>query len=129
MGAVLLFVALTAWQMPHFYAIAMYRSHDYKDASLPVLPVVSGRKHTIIQIISYIVLFIVASMLLTVYGYTGISYTAVVLGIGIWWLSIGLRGLSINLKNSDAWAKEVFKSSLFVLIVFSVMISVDFWLP
>ncbi len=128
-GAVLLFVALAAWQMPHFYAIAMYRSKDYKDASLPVLPVVSGKKPTIYQIIIYTVLFIVASMLLTVYGYTGVAYTAVVLGIGLWWLSIGLKGLKINLKDSDIWARSVFKSSLFVLIVFSVMISVNSWLP
>jgi len=128
-GAILLFVVLAAWQMPHFYAIAMYRSKDYKDASIPVLPVVRGKKNTIYQIIFYTILFVVATMLLTLYGYTGITYTIIVLGIGLWWLSIALKGLSISDKNSDMWAKSVFKSSLFVLIVFSVMISINSLAP
>lgn len=129
LGAVLLFVALAAWQMPHFYAIAMYRSKDYKDASIPVLPVVKGCKSTINQIIIYIILFIISSMLLTIYGYTGFTYTIIVLGVGLWWLSIGLKGLRIRPNDSDMWAKSVFKSSLFVLIVFSVMISVNSLAP
>jgi len=129
LGAVLLFVALAAWQMPHFYAIAMYRSKDYKDASIPVLPVVKGSKSTINQIIIYIILFIISSMLLTIYGYTGFTYTIIVLGVGLWWLSIGLKGLRIRPNDSDMWAKSVFKSSLFVLIVFSVMISVNSLAP
>ncbi len=127
LGAVLLFAVLATWQMPHFYAIAMFRSQDYKDASLPVLPVQSGRKNTIHQIIVYIVLYIIASMLLSIYGYTGVTYSIIILGIGIWWLSIGLKGLSV--KNTDAWAKSVFKSSLFVLVVFSVMISINSIVP
>jgi protoheme IX farnesyltransferase len=129
LGAVLLFVALAAWQMPHFYAIAMYRSQDYKDASLPVLPVVKGPKNTIIQIIIYIILFIIASILLSVCGYTGLTYTIIVLGIGLWWLSIGLKGLNVSIKDSDTWARSVFKSSLLVLIVFSVMISINSLVP
>jgi len=93
------------------------------------LPVVRGKKNTIYQIIFYTILFVVATMLLTLYGYTGITYTIIVLGIGLWWLSIALKGLSISDKNSDMWAKSVFKSSLFVLIVFSVMISINSLAP
>jgi protoheme IX farnesyltransferase len=129
LGAVLLFVTLAAWQMPHFFAIAMYRSQDYKDASLPVLPVVKGAKSTINQIIIYIILFITASMLLSVYGYTGWTYTIIVFGIGLWWLSIGLKGLKVSSKDTDKWARNVFKSSLFVLIIFSVMISINSLVP
>lgn len=127
LGAVLLFIILAAWQMPHFYAIAMFRSNDYKEASLPVLPVKKGKKRTINEIIVYISVFIIASMLLTFYGYTGLTYSAVLMIIGLWWLSIGMKGL--NAKDSDFWAKNVFKSSLFVLVIFSVMISINSIVP
>lgn len=40
--AVLLFVLFCLWQMPHSYAIAMFRLNDYRQAGIPVLPVIDG---------------------------------------------------------------------------------------
>lgn len=50
-GAVLIFLMLVLWQMPHFYAIAIYRQEDYAAASIPVLPIVKGMEATKIQIV------------------------------------------------------------------------------
>jgi len=126
-AALLLFLILTFWQMPHFYAIAIYRLKDYKAAGLPVLPVVKGIKATKIQIISYIVAFTVAVIMLSVLGYTGWTYLAVVGAVSLAWLRIAYKGLAAN--NSEKWAREVFKFSLIVTLVFSFMLSVNTWLP
>lgn len=125
-AAILLFVIMVLWQMPHFYAIAMYRYKDYKAAGLPVLPVVKGMQITKIQIILYVIAFIIVSVLLSA-NYTGISYLLVMAVVGGLWLVKGLR--SFKTEKNEVWARGMFGFSLIVLLVFSVMISVDVWLP
>ena len=49
LGAFLLFIILVIWQMPHFYAIAIFRRDDYVAASIPVLPIKKGLFQTKIQ--------------------------------------------------------------------------------
>ncbi len=122
-GAVILFFILAIWQMPHFYAIAMYRIKDYTAAKLPVLPVKVGMKITKIQILLYIVSFIIATILLRTNGYTGNIYLVVILVVGLAWLLKGLYGLK-TVKN-ELWARQMFSSSLIVLLVFCFLISVN----
>lgn len=126
-AALLLFLIMAAWQMPHFYAIAMYRYKDYKAAGLPVLPVVQGMRVTKIYILAYVVLFAVCAVLLTTFGYTGIVYMAAVSMLSAWWFWKGYQGLQA--KDDVAWAGKMFGSSLVVLMAFSAIISLDTLLP
>jgi len=126
-AAVLLFLILTFWQMPHFYAIATYRLGDYRAAGLPVLTVKRGIKPAKIQIVAYIVAFIVACALLTTYGYTGYTYLAVMLALGLAWLWLALKGFKA--KNDEKWAKQVFGFSLLITVCFSILLALNAWLP
>lgn len=126
-AALLLFVILVFWQMPHFYAIATYRRKDYVAAGLPVLPVKLGMRVTKVQILVYIVGFVAACTLLTVLGYTGYAYLITMLLVGLYWLSLALPGFKTH--DDDRWARKVFGGSLVVLLVFSFMISIDAFLP
>jgi protoheme IX farnesyltransferase len=123
LAALLLFVVLTAWQMPHFYAIAIYRLADYKKAGIPVLPAISGIDATVRQIIAYVFVYIIATCLLYIYGYANLLYLIAVLVSGLFWFKISLKGL----KSADKikWAHSVFGVSLIVLLVFSVAVSVS----
>lgn len=127
MGALLVFIVLVFWQMPHFHAIALYRKKDYANAGLPVLPVVKGARTTKIRIIAYIILCGLAACALTVAGYTGYTYlTLMVVMTGIW-LWRGLRGFKA--ADDAAWGRMMFGFSLLVLLAFSFGISLTQWLP
>jgi heme o synthase len=127
LGALLLFVILVCWQMPHFYAIAIYRLNDYKEAGLPVLPIKKGIYRTKVQMLLYLLAFIAAIVSLTALGYTGVVYLAVMLALSLYWLWRGLQGFSTS--NDAKWARNMFLFSLIIILVFSLMISVDSLLP
>lgn len=122
-GAFILFLILVVWQMPHFYAIAIFRMKDYKAASIPVMPIVLGVKRTKITMLFYIVLFLGAVTLLTAFGYTGYLYLIAVLTLGTVWFIKGFNG--IKKQDDEAWARKMFKFSLIVLMTFSLLISIN----
>lgn len=126
-GAVLVFLALFFWQMPEFYSIAIYRLKEYKKASIPVMPVVKGVKNTTIQIFIYTILFVASTLLLTLYGYAGMTYFVVMALLGGYWLWLGAQGF--DAADPDKWARKMFRFSLIILLAYCFMISVDWLLP
>ena len=125
--ALLLFLLLVFWQMPHFYAIAMYRFKDYKAAGLPVLPVKKGMEATKIQIVLYIVAFTVTGMFFTLSGYTHALFLIIILGLGLSWLHKGVQGF--NTADDKVWARKMFIYSLVVNLGMSLLLSVGAILP
>lgn len=127
-AALLVFLMLFFWQFPEFYSIAIYRKKEYARAKIPVMSVVKGVVSTKRQIFVYTVLFTVSSLLLTIAGYAGWIYFVVMALVNIYWIRIGLSGLSKNI-DSDAWAHKMFHSSLIVLLVLSLMLAIGAYLP
>jgi heme o synthase len=126
-AALILYLILVCWQMPHFYAIAMYRLSDYKAAGLPVLPAVKGLRRTKLEILIYTFLFVLSVIALSVSGYTGLVFLIVMAGLGLYWLWRGLAGF--NAKNDTRWARQMFGLSLIVLLSLSLMLAVGARLP
>lgn len=126
-AALLLILVLVFWQMPHFYAIAIYRKKDYASADIPVLPIVLGNVAAKKYITGYIAAFLAAAVLLTINGYTGIVYLLIMVAVSIYWLKTALGGFET--KNDSLWARKTFLFSLIVLLIFSLSISLDNWLP
>ncbi len=122
-GALLLFLLIVLWQMPHFFAIAMYRLKDYAAASIPVLPVVKGLSATKVQMLLYIIAFAVVATLFTLLGYTGYAYLAVALSLSLMWLVLCIQGFKST--QDTRWARQMFIFSLIIVTALSFMISVD----
>jgi heme o synthase len=123
LGAFTLFAIIVLWQMPHFYAIAIYRLKDYTAAAIPVLPVKKGIHTTKIHMLLYIVFFMGAAFMLTVLGYTGYAYLAVASVASVIWLVMGIRGFKAD--DDTKWARKMFRFSLVVVTSLSIMIAVD----
>ena len=130
LGAVLVFLLFAAWQMPHFYAIAMYRSREYEAAGIPVLPLKKGRHYTKVAIVAYIALFTMCSILLSVFGYTGYIFAIAMGLLGAWWLYKGLIGFkATDIEASDKWARGMFGFSLIVVIALAILLPAGALLP
>jgi len=123
LAALTLLVMFSLWQMPHSYAIAIFRFNDYRAASIPVLPVARGVQAAKKQILWYIVAFLVATLMLTVGGYAGLGYLAVAAAMGLYWLYMAWRGNKVT--DDRLWARKVFAFSIFTITALSVMMSVD----
>lgn len=117
-AAIILFLILVFWQMPHFYAISMYRHKDYKAAGLPVLAVKKGMAAARYQILIYIFAFTAAAALLSVYGYTGLIYRVVVILLGVYWLYQGFKNWRMR---DEAWGRRMFFTSLIVTLGWSIL--------
>lgn len=118
--AFFLFLILVVWQMPHFYAIAIYRMKEYAAAGIPVFPVRKGIPLTKIHILCYLIGFIIVSLLLPLVSNVGLFYFVVMLGISGYWLWMALQGF----KQPDAksWARKMFYISLITIVVFSFLL-------
>jgi protoheme IX farnesyltransferase len=127
MTALMLFLILAFWQMPHFYAIAIYRLEDYVAAGIPVLPARKGMKVTKIYIVSFIIAFIIATVTLAASGNAGYVYLAIVLALGLSWLARAIAGFKAY--DDSKWARKLFFFSLIVLVGFSLALSVAWVLP
>ncbi len=126
-GAVIVFAMVFLWQMPEFYSISVYRRDEYKAAGIPVISVIRGIKNTKRQILAYTVTYVIATLLLTPFGYTGITYFAVMAGLGAYWIWLGIKGLSAS--DDNKWGRQMFRFSLVSILALCLMVSVGPLLP
>ncbi|QQS19513.1 protoheme IX farnesyltransferase [Candidatus Saccharibacteria bacterium] len=113
-AALLLFIIMFVWQMPHFYAVGIFRMEDYKRANLPILPLAKGLSRTVWEMRFYGLLFIVACFLLARWEKAGFMFGLAMITMGLYWLQ---PMFSPNWRRAtEATAQLVFKRSLQVLI-------------
>jgi len=121
----LLFLFMSAWQMPHFYAIGIYRLKDYKAAGLPILPVTKGVKATQRAMLPYLVIVLASVLALWLHGALKLISALVLLVIVLDWSRLILN---FKPKQADKWARRVFGYSLIIITVMSAILSLNYWI-
>ena len=121
-SALLAGLMMLFWQMPHFYALALYREKDYKKARIPLLPIVKGHRSTLREMIFYNVLFSIAVFGLYFNAKLGWAYLLILGSASLAWLGYNLKG---TLKSVDltSWAKQSFLYSLALVVLMSLMVA------
>jgi heme o synthase len=119
-----LFLVIFLWTPPHFWALALYRSSDYKRANIPMMPVVAGLPATKRLMIKYSVLLLVISLVPFATGDLGKIYgvSAAVLGGIFVFLTY-----KVSMSETDAPAKKLFAYSILYLFVLLAMMLTDHW--
>lgn len=92
-GALVLFAVLFLWQPPHFWALALLRAEEYKEAGVPLLPVIYGPQMTQRQIALYAAALPPVSLLLYPLGLVDLSYVFVAAALGMGFVLLSVRAL------------------------------------
>ncbi len=120
----ILFLIIFLWTPPHFWALALNRTEDYKRVGVPMLPVVAGADATRRQILIYSVLLAPVGLSPAFIGLGGTLYgvTAGLLGalfVALAWLVYKRR----EGRAAERAARQLFSFSiLYLLLLFAVLL-------
>lgn len=121
----LLVLIIFIWTPPHFWALALYRTRDYENSGLPMLPVTHGQQFTRLHILLYSIALMATTVLPFVIGMSGWLYLmcAMVLGALFVWYSWKLYR-----HYSDELARRLFRFSILYLSLLFAALLADHWL-
>ncbi|HSE01357.1 MAG TPA: heme o synthase [Burkholderiales bacterium] len=120
--ALLLFLIIFAWTPPHFWALALYRKHDYAKAGVPMLPVTHGDRFTRLHVLLYTVILAAVTLMPFVTRMSGMLYLAAVLVLDAVFLWYAVR---IYFTYSDRLAQRTFRYSIFYLTALFAALLLD----
>ncbi|TAJ36430.1 MAG: protoheme IX farnesyltransferase [Reyranella sp.] len=121
-----LFLLVFLWTPPHFWALALYRSDDYRRAGVPMLPVVAGPRETKRQMLIYTLLLVPVALVPTLFGAVGWLYGVVAIS-----LSLAFVGHAIAVwrtaddDTAHGTARRMFRFSLLYLAAVFAALPVD----
>jgi protoheme IX farnesyltransferase len=120
-GGLAVFGLLFIWQIPHFHAIALFRTKEYARAGLVTLPGTQGKAAAHRAIVLYSVVQVAISVTPYLLGVAGMAYlvTAGVCGAAY----LGYAFLGLRATTGPRWAKRLFIASVVYLpIIFTVLV-------
>jgi protoheme IX farnesyltransferase len=120
--ALLLFLIIFVWTPPHFWALALYRRDDYRNAQLPMLPVTHGIRYTQLMIVLYTVALVAVTLLPFALRMSGWPYLVAALALGGWFIAYAVR---LYRRYSDALARAMFRYSIVYLAALFAALLVD----
>ena len=120
----LLFLIIFFWTPSHFWALSLYKTDDYSNAKIPMLPVVSGIKITKINIFIYSIILFLISLSPYFFGFNGLIYLFVSSILGIYYVYLCYK-LLVTTNEEKVIAKKIFVYSILYLFLIFIIILID----
>ncbi len=117
-----LFAIIFIWTPPHSWALALYRSGDYKNCNVPMMPVIKGVLYTKKQIMLYSTLLFFISLVPYFLNISTYLYlvTAIISGLIFLYYAVSLF---INIEQNQVAKKLFWYSILYLFIIFLSLIT------
>ncbi|MCF8533618.1 MAG: heme o synthase [Reyranella sp.] len=121
-----LFLLIFLWTPPHFWALALYRSDDYRRAGVPMLPVVAGPRETKRQMLLYTLLLTPVALAPTLLGAVGWLYGTVALAMSCVFIGHAIAvWRAADDSSGHGSARRMFRFSLLYLAILFAALPLD----
>ncbi|MBB45751.1 MAG: protoheme IX farnesyltransferase [Rhodospirillaceae bacterium] len=120
--SITLFTIIFMWTPPHFWALSLYRSDDYKAAGVPMMPLVHGRYETKKQILLYSIVLGPLGIAPFWLGTLGTVYGVASVLLGALFIGAAWR---VMRNDSEKNCKQLFGFSIFYLFFLFFAMIVD----
>jgi len=134
-----MFLLIFLWTPPHFWALALYRSEEYGNVGVPMMPNVKGAERTVREMKAYAALLVILPIAAPM-SYGGINESDAIyqvlgcttIGLSIWYSSTVWR---VDLSEQrdptgriPTAARSFFVSMLYLALMFIVLVTASFGL-
>ena len=121
---ILLFLIIFFWTPSHFWALSLYKTEDYNNAKIPMLPVVSGIRTTKINIFIYFLILFIVSITPYFLGYSGFVYFISSIFLGTYYVYLCFKLLNNSEEDVEKKiAKNIFiYSILYLFLIFTIIL-------
>jgi protoheme IX farnesyltransferase len=123
--SLMLCLIIFLWTPPHFWALALYRTEDYRKAGLPMLPITHGPEFTRLQVLLYTLVLFAATLLPFVYRMSGWIYLVAATLLGLRFIQLAYM---LWRKYSDGLARQTFRFSIWHLSLLFAALLLDHYL-
>lgn len=120
----ILVLIIFIWTPPHFWALALYRSTDYAQSGLPMLPVTHGKQFTRLHIFLYSLVLFAATLLPFMVRMSGWLYLLCAVLLSGLFVCYAWR---LYRNYSDTLARKLFRYSIIYLSLLFLALLLDHW--
>lgn len=119
---IILFAIIFFWTPAHFWALALYKSDDYKRCNVPMMPVVKGDLYTKYQMLAYTILTAVFSCLPYILNQATLFYLSLAILLNAIFV---YYNLALFKDKENKYAPRMFGYSIFYLFAILAILVID----